>query len=666
VSQGRNAGQETQKTAEITKSARAVSEAVADTARTDVSAMNQPEPSAKLRTAIYAVAVWTITGGVILAWLGITGLQGVMPQANLTRYGFLVLLFLVAVPFGITACDLVWQSMRPGGMRKLLRLNFNQGIPVDQRVLVVVPVLLTKFNHKAMIDRLWSHIERNPDRNICFALLTNFSDAEQRVAHGDKEILDAVMAGMHRLNERLPAGQPRRFFLFHRARRWDSVNRCWSTPQRKVGNITALNEWLLGLDHAPFEYSPARTEVGDVRYVCTVDADNTFSKNAVLRLVETIAHPDNHPLLTADGQRLRSGLALIAPHVVTGKLPAKASLLECWVTGAFRWSESPACSADVLQDLLGEGCFHGKGIYEVRAFHALTYGCFPFNMILSHDILEGAAAGVKVCADASVFERAPSTVAQNASRQHRWMRGDWQNLMWLWHFHSRPQHYERRRRSARSMHPLLVWRLVENVRRNLTPVFLIAALILGWLFAPMPWRATALVFGIWISPVMLQFLAGTARKLIRTGSHPFANMVQPFVFVLSRTVFEISILPFNALMALHAAALSTWRVCITKRNLLEWCPFGTPGSLGRFRAMLTIVPVIFACATFGCAFLPSAPSGVLEAFGGIWLAAPFLIWSSDTWHVATGAPTGSRWSSVASQTISFGEVDGDTPRSSGL
>jgi len=46
--------------------------------------------------------------------------------------------------------------------------------------------------------------------------------------------------------------------------------------------------------------------------------------------------------------------------------------------------------SDVNQDLAGEGSYHGKGIYDVRAFSRVLSGRFPEEWLLSHDLIEGA------------------------------------------------------------------------------------------------------------------------------------------------------------------------------------------------------------------------------------------------------------------------------------
>ena len=87
--------------------------------------------------------------------------------------------------------------------------------------------------------------------------------------------------------------------------------------------------------------------------------------------------------------------------------------------------------SDVYQDLFGEGSYSGKGIYDVDIFEAALSGRVPDNTLLSHDLLEGIFARAGLVSDIEVVEEFPSRYDVAAARQHRWARGDWQLLPWI-------------------------------------------------------------------------------------------------------------------------------------------------------------------------------------------------------------------------------------------
>ena len=90
--------------------------------------------------------------------------------------------------------------------------------------------------------------------------------------------------------------------------------------------------------------------------------------------------------------------------------------------------------SDVYQDLFDEGIFTGKGLYDVDAFVASLDGRVPENTLLSHDLFEGLYARTALVTDVEVVDDYPSSVLAHARRQHRWVRGDWQILWWLFPF----------------------------------------------------------------------------------------------------------------------------------------------------------------------------------------------------------------------------------------
>src|SRR5205085_11146302 len=87
--------------------------------------------------------------------------------------------------------------------------------------------------------------------------------------------------------------------------------------------------------------------------------------------------------------------------------------------------------SDVYQDLFGRGTFTGKGIYDVDAFEAAAGHTFPNNQILSHDLIEGNYARCGLVTDIELLDDFPARYHAYARREHRWVRGDWQIVPWL-------------------------------------------------------------------------------------------------------------------------------------------------------------------------------------------------------------------------------------------
>jgi cyclic beta-1,2-glucan synthetase len=165
--------------------------------------------------------------------------------------------------------------------------------------------------------------------------------------------------------------------------------------------------------------------------VITLDADTQLPHGSAQRLVETIAHPLNHVELTADERNRARGYTIIQPRVSITLPSATATRFTRLFTDAR--GTDPYCEAvsDVYQDLFGDAIYHGKAIYDVRAFHQILGGRFPEQRLLSHDLIEGAYVGVGLATDVELFEQFPYDYTSYSKRQHRWIRGDWQIASWI-------------------------------------------------------------------------------------------------------------------------------------------------------------------------------------------------------------------------------------------
>ena len=166
-----------------------------------------------------------------------------------------------------------------------------------------------------------------------------------------------------------------------------------------------------------------------VRYVITLDADTRRPREAARRLIGKMAHPLNRPRLDAGSRRVVEGYGVLQPRV-TPSLPVgrEGSLFQRIFSSASGIDPYAAAVSDVYQDLLGEGSYTGKGIYDVDAFEAAVDGRVPESALLSHDLFEGTFARAGLASDIEVVEEFPSRYDVAAARQHRWTRGDWQLL----------------------------------------------------------------------------------------------------------------------------------------------------------------------------------------------------------------------------------------------
>ena len=130
--------------------------------------------------------------------------------------------------------------------------------------------------------------------------------------------------------------------------------------------------------------------------------------------------------------RVVEGHAILQPRV-TPSMPVgrEGSLLQHLFSQPRGLDPYAFAVSDVYQDLFQEGSYCGKGIYDVDVFEKALEGRIPDNTVLSHDLLEGSFARAGLVSDIEVVEDFPARYEVSAARQHRWVRGDWQLLPWI-------------------------------------------------------------------------------------------------------------------------------------------------------------------------------------------------------------------------------------------
>ena len=129
------------------------------------------------------------------------------------------------------------------------------------------------------------------------------------------------------------------------------------------------------------------------------------------------------------------GYAVLQPRV-TPSLPSggEGSLFQRVFSSSSGIDPYAAAVSDVYQDMFGEGSYAGKGIYDIDAFEARSPAGRPDSTLLSHDLFEGIFARAGFASDVEVVEEFPSRYDVSARRHHRWARGDWQLLPWIFGF----------------------------------------------------------------------------------------------------------------------------------------------------------------------------------------------------------------------------------------
>ena len=519
------------------------------------------------------------------------------------------------------------------GPRPLPRIDLDDGIPPDCRTLVAVPMLLTTVAAiDTQVSALEVHYLGNGGGDVWFALLSDWLDAPTEHAESDEELLSAAAAGIDRLNARYGPHSDggARFLLLHRSRRWNEREQCWMGWERKRGKLEELNALLRGSTSTSYMHMPARPASippTSVRYVVTLDADTRLPRSAVGQLVGTIAHPLNRPRFDKAQRRVTHGYGLLQPRI-TPSLPAPhdASIYQRTFAGPAGVDPYASAVSDVYQDLFQEGSFTGKGIYEVDSFAAALEGRVGENALLSHDLFEGVFARAGLVTDVELFDEFPSNYLVDSARQHRWARGDWQLLPWIFWGGRRdiPDRVQRRVGAVGR------WKMLDNLRRTLVAPLSAATLIAAWTIGSVSagWW-TALVLVSRVIPAVIPVLVGLVprRKGISKRSH-LRDIGGDAAVAIARVVLGVAFLADQAWLMLDSVARTLFRL-VTRRHLLEWEAAaqskakGDVQLLGYFRRMSGGVALAIVAAVMAAVLKPESFS-LAAPFVMLWVAAPLI------------------------------------------
>ncbi len=523
--------------------------------------------------------------------------------------------------------------------RPLPRLDFSQGIPFAHRSMVIVPTLL---GSRQEVDQLLEALEirylGNRDPNLYFALLTDFRDASEQTLPEDVALLAHARTAIGALNASYSDDRPCIFYLFHRPRLWNPYERVWMGYERKRGKLEQFNALLRGEAHDAFsDIVGDQSILSSIQYVITLDTDTQLPRDAARTLVGNMAHPLNRPVFDAAKGRVVEGYAILQPRASISLTSAGQSRFTRLFAGDSGIDPYTCEVSDVYQDLFAEGSFIGKGIYDVDAFRRALDGRFPENLILSHDLLESGYARSALVTDVHLIEEHPASITIEASRRHRWIRGDWQLAGWLLPSVPGPPGANGAE-SGRQVNPLSalsLWKIFDNLRRSLVAPALLALLVGGWLGdRDHFWVWTLLVVSVVFLPTLLSALIELIRKPSERDWLPHLGLTgRSACGPLALASLTLAGLPYDTRTGLGAILRSGARMLFTRRGLLLWqlpsyARRNACRSLPDFLREMWISPVLAMGVGVALILAGSRPLAWLVAtpFLMLWLVFPVIAW----------------------------------------
>ncbi len=557
--------------------------------------------------AIYFLGMGSLIGSVIFLAL-MLGLPG---QEYKIQILFAVLLL---IPTSQLALDVMnYLVMRICSPRRLSKMDFSHsGIPDSCRTLVVIPMMLENADSiMAEVEKLEIRYLANKEDNLLFSLFSDYQDAPSLHCETDEMLLDTAKECIKGLNQRYGN---ERFLLLHRERRWCESEQVFMGWERKRGKLEELNNLIVGKCSSECDqlvYVGNQDQLVNVRFVITLDSDTQLPHDTARRMIETLAHPLIRPRFDDSGRVIAGTYTIIQPRVTPSLPSTSSSLFSRLFSDSAGIDPYTNTVSDAYQDMTGEGSYHGKGIYDVRAFSQVLSGRFPESRLLSHDLIEGSYVRVGLASDIELFDAFPKDYLSYMQRQHRWIRGDWQIASWIM---PRVPHSDGQR-VTNLLSGFDRWKIFDNLRRSLLPVTSMALLLIAWFTSP------------WVG--------GMATIVVATQLF-FHSLAQPFTWAtnmhslqdispikichdLLRVLAEAALLPCQSWLAMDAIARVFYRLFISHQKLLEWTSVQVnhvKGAVAVYLFYMSFASIFGLIASLAIIhFMPAS----------IWVACPWLV-----------------------------------------
>ncbi|SES70409.1 GH36-type glycosyl hydrolase domain-containing protein [Anaerobranca gottschalkii] len=509
---------------------------------------------------IYITPIISLTLGISLCFLFITNYY----------WNNIILSLLFSLSLIIPVSDVVvhlinYLLLKIYHPKILPRLEFKTGVGRENATFIIVPTLLPNIDRvKELVRQLETHYQGNKDPNFYFALLADLKDSKEENCENDQEIINCAVEEIKQLNEKYGEN---RFFLYIRKRVYSSNEGKWMGWERKRGAVEEFNNLLLGSNNTTFNVITGIPKE-EIKYVITLDADTQLPISTGKKLVGIIAHPLNKAII-GENNIVKEGYGIIQPRIGVAVESSNKTFFSKVYGGQGGIDPYTTASSDIYQDLFSHGIFTGKGIYDLKVFGEILHKNIPENSVLSHDLLEGCYLRTGLATDVELIDGYPAKFSSYIMRLHRWVRGDWQLLPWLFSkVRDRENNWVKNPLSTLSK-----WKIFDNLRRSLVPVKLLIFFIMTLLFVDKG-QGLLLFIGLFIAffPALLNtieyFRVGQSQK----GYNGKTN-VRKFYGVSAlwyQVILNFCFLPYQGYMLLDAITRTLFRVFVTKKNMLEW------------------------------------------------------------------------------------------------
>ena len=523
--------------------------------------------------------------------------------------------------------------------KKIPKLDMQDGIPEQYATFVVIPTILkSKEKVEELMKKLEVYSYANQSENLYFALLGDCSSGKNEKEPFDEEVVASGLRMAEQLNKKHPNEVFPKFHFCYRKRTWNAKEECYLGWERKRGLLNQWNEYLLGNEKNEFLVNTVENwkqkdgTIPHIQYIITLDADTDLTLNSGLELVGAMAHILNTPVLNEGKDCVIDGHALLQPRIGIDLMTVLQTPFTTLYAGAGGKDAYTNAISDTYQDNFNEGIFTGKGIYDLAIFSTVLGKEIPENTVLSHDLLEGNYLRAGLATDIMLMDGYPAGYSSFKTRQHRWIRGDWQIIGWL-------KGSIKNKEGIQKQNPLNFlskYKIWDNLVRSLQePMMIISFIVVSLICATIKANLIGAFAWLLLSAIIPSLLELVMRMLFRkeeeTAQKTFTKTISGVRASIIRAVLAIGTLPDKAYMSLNACVKTLYRILVSKKHFLEWMTAEEAEKTAKkdimsyyFNMLSNVIISIFAFLLLW--FLPQRGLQILLiALAILWLATPAIL-----------------------------------------
>ncbi len=450
------------------------------------------------------------------------------------------------------------------------KMDYSKGIPNDQKTMVVIPTII---KNSQKIEKIFNNLEMfylsNKTNNLYFTLSGDCSELKENNRENEDEIIQSGLKKAEELNKKYGK---QLFYFIYRRRMYNDKENSWLGYERKRGGLLHFNDLLLNslTEEEKNEYFVVHTFHDfkeKIKYVITLDVDTKLVLNSAKSMVAAMAHPLNKPVLNESKTKVINGYGLMQPAMSIDIESTNKSIFAQIYAGVGGFDPYNSITPNIYQDVFNEGSFVGKGIYDLNVFQTVLKNKFPDNIILSHDLIEGSFIRCANLSDVELVDDFPAKYLADASRRSRWARGDFQILHWL----KRKTKNKFNDTIKNEISLIAKWKIFDNIRRGLLD-FCLALILLLALINREIHPGWCLLFVLIISslPAIIHIFKQIRIKRKEISVKYYNTLIYGEKALLLKTIFIFSSIPFNSYLYLNSFIRSSYRILVSKKNLLNW------------------------------------------------------------------------------------------------